>query len=1206
MAFDVFGLRDHVVCEYRDYVESFIHIRDQRIERFVQDMLARGELWPDAVLQLNPAYEPAETLGDLAANGMIGKRRRASSDRSIRLHRHQAEAVAAARKNEPYLVSTGTGSGKSLTYLVPIVDHVLKNNPADHSVRALIVYPTNALINSQLKALQDFRKNWPDCPLTYSRYTGQDRGKERDRIFTDPPHILLTNYVMLEYMLIRPTDRSLLHQTTWALKFLAVDELHVYRGRQGADVAMLMRRVRQRAGRDDLLCIGTSATLATGEDRNATRRRIAEVGNRFFGVKIEPENVIDEKLRRVIKADVPTTDEALRAAVQAAPPAPTLATVAAHPLAAWAETTFGLAIGNDGRLERRKPLAFKDGLKELVDVTGVDEQRCSTALKAVLDAGNAAEQRPGEPVFAFRLHQFLSSGGSVYATLETPGARSFSSEGPYYAPKEAGKAENRVMYPLAFCRDCGQEHYLCSLAPGKHGAELLPRSPLLHVTDEDLPGDPGFASLEDGSLWREDEDLPDNFVEMRRSGPRVKTHYQVHVPRRMWVTPEGKVSETEIAGALAAWWQPRPLMLCLRCRAAYDLRESDFRKLVTLSQTGRSTATTVVATTAVTSLPQFGVRETGEPPRLLSFTDNRQDASLQAGHTNDFVQVVQLRAALVKALRSAQDNALTFDALGEAVFSAFDPKPEHFMKEPVDAGPGFVSARNAMMQVLHYLAVEDLARAWRVAQPNLEQTGLLKIEYAGLDELVANEGLWSHPIIRGVAPQTRKVILTAILDHMRSVLILDDRALTDDETRRLVQRANAVLREPWSFDEHERLRRGGLATLPQVIPSEREQDVALRLGTRSAIARYLRSRRTWGIEQNLSAEEVEKLITTIVAALRGHILRIVERNGLPFGIQIMVSALRWRLSDGNPPSPDPVRGKSLHLRREDEAQRNANAYFAALYQQALEGNGNQQRKGQFRGLVTAEHTGQVSADRRELRERKFNSGELPILFCSPTMELGVDIKDLSVVHMRNVPPTPANYAQRSGRAGRGGKAALVMAFASHGNVHDRYFFQKSRDMIAGVVAPPRIDIVNKELVESHLQSTWLSIVKPRLGQSIAEVLDLDKPGHPVREDLVEQLKFTDQRLRETFAAFDDVIASCGPELAQASWYSQTWLEDIARSAPQRFNDAFRRWRELYKAATEQRGSARKIIDNPRAARKDRDTAEQREREAKREISASLE
>ena len=103
MAFDVFGLRDHVVHEYREYVESFIHIRDRRIERFVQDMLARGELWPDAVLQLNPAYELASSLGELAADSLIGKETARFFGPSIRLYLHQAEAVVAARKNEPYL-----------------------------------------------------------------------------------------------------------------------------------------------------------------------------------------------------------------------------------------------------------------------------------------------------------------------------------------------------------------------------------------------------------------------------------------------------------------------------------------------------------------------------------------------------------------------------------------------------------------------------------------------------------------------------------------------------------------------------------------------------------------------------------------------------------------------------------------------------------------------------------------------------------------------------------------------------------------------------------------------------------------------------------------------------------------------------------------------------------------------------------------------
>jgi hypothetical protein len=540
MAFDVFGLREYVVGQYRDYVESFIHVRDGRIESFVNGMLECGELWPNAVLQLNPAYESAGTLADLAAEGVIGTDTARFFSPAIRLYQHQAEAIAAAAKNEPFIVSTGTGSGKSLTYLVPIVDHILKNNPADHSVRAIIVYPMNALINSQHQALEAFKRNWPDCPLTFARYTGQVRDEARRQILTDPPHVLLTNYVMLEYMLIRPAERPLIHQATRALKFLAVDELHVYRGRQGADVSMLMRRVRQRAARRDLLCIGTSATLVTGESRAETRAKIAEVGGRLFGVAVKPEHVVDETLRRVTRVDAPTTAEMLRAAVVAPAPEPTVAAVTSHPLASWVETTFGLSLDGDGRLVRRKPIAFEEGLRQLVDKTALPEEQCRRALKAVLDGGNTAEHRPGEPVFAFRLHQFLASGGSVYATLEEPATRSFSTEGPFYAPLEAGKAEDRVMYPLAFCRECGQEHYLCSLVSEKEGGELLPRSPLLHVIDDDLPGEPGFVSLEDGSLWNEAEDLPDNFVDMRKGGPRVKAHYEPHVPRRIWVLPAAR------------------------------------------------------------------------------------------------------------------------------------------------------------------------------------------------------------------------------------------------------------------------------------------------------------------------------------------------------------------------------------------------------------------------------------------------------------------------------------------------------------------------------------------------------------------------------------------------------------------------------------------------------------------------------------------
>jgi len=518
MPFDVFHLREHVVREYRNYVESFVHVLDPPIDAFVRERLAEGELWPEAVLQLNPAYEQGSTLGELASSGAILADTARFFGPGLRLHLHQAQALAAALRGDNYIVSTGTGSGKSLTYLVPIFDAILRDDPARHSVRALIVYPMNALINSQIDALQAFRTtNWPGCPVRFAQYTGQTREEVRQQLLQDPPHILLTNYVMLEYMLIRPQERALVGEATRELGFLTVDELHVYRGRQGADVGMLLRRLRQRAGRPNLQCAGTSATIATEGDRATRRAQIAEVGSRLFGVQIAPDNVIDETLERVAQVSVPATAEALRDAVEMCPPPPDRAAVAGHPLAAWAEETFGLA-AEDGRLVRRPPISFADGLATLAETTGFAPERCADRLKALLESGNHATLLSGEPVFAFRLHQFLASGGSVHATIEPPERRILSMQGQVYAGS-AGGPESRMLFPLAFCRECGQEYYLAGLLREGETPRLVPRSPLLNATEED-EGEPGYFALEQDGLWSEDEDLPDNWLDPRKGCSR--------------------------------------------------------------------------------------------------------------------------------------------------------------------------------------------------------------------------------------------------------------------------------------------------------------------------------------------------------------------------------------------------------------------------------------------------------------------------------------------------------------------------------------------------------------------------------------------------------------------------------------------------------------------------------------------------------------
>ena len=152
----------------------------------------------------------------------------------------------------------------------------------------------NALANSQLGELERFLgKQAPK--VTYQRYTGQEDRKTREGILANPPDVLLTNYVMLELLLTRPNERKALIESAKNLRFLVLDELHTYRGRQGADVAMLIRRLRRAVGTDQSLqCVGTSATLAGPGTKAAQRAEVANLATRLFGTTFNPDNILGE------------------------------------------------------------------------------------------------------------------------------------------------------------------------------------------------------------------------------------------------------------------------------------------------------------------------------------------------------------------------------------------------------------------------------------------------------------------------------------------------------------------------------------------------------------------------------------------------------------------------------------------------------------------------------------------------------------------------------------------------------------------------------------------------------------------------------------------------------------------------------------------------------------------------------------------------
>ncbi|MDO5710892.1 MAG: DEAD/DEAH box helicase, partial [Micrococcales bacterium] len=1111
--------------------------------------------------------------------------------RPFSLYKHQREAIEAARSGGSYVLTTGTGSGKSLGYIVPIVDRVLRS-ASGRGIRAVVVYPMNALANSQREELDKFLLDGFDTPpVTYRRYTGQESLEEREAVLKDPPDILLTNYVMLELMLTRPDERELLRKHAKGLEFLVLDELHTYRGRQGADVAMLVRRLRDLCqAHDTLQCVGTSATMSSGTTTREQEEDVAAVASRIFGTRVPTQNVIVETLKRATHGD-PGDGHALTEAVRARGVAelawsPTHSALQEDSLASWIEDSFGIQVEPGGdRLVRRPPTTVEMASDALAEIVGEPAGRCATALRATLLAGSRVRStESNRPLFAFRLHQFLSKGSSIFTTLESPADREIVTD---YATV-LGPEEKRL-YPLAFCRECGQE-YLMAVRKADGGERFEARHQL-------RPGQEGegylFVSHE--RPWPFDPVAEDRLPASWLGGARGATVIDPRrkdVPVRYVVSPQGvatKASGNEPApkGATIAAWIPGSFRFCLQCGVTYEgLRSSDYGKLATLDQEGRSSAMTVIATSILRALQRVPASDLPKDARkLLTFVDNRQDASLQAGHFNDFAQIVQLRAGLHKALvASGADGLDPVDQLGHAVVRALDLSPEEFALAPeaLDLAP----ARRALRLVVEHRALRDLQKGLRVTLPNLEQTGLLRISYPTVELLAGREDLWdeAHPRLRDLAPGQRQELISVLLDEFRRVLAIDAEGLMQDRMDSLVRLSAAHLTGVLAFTDTEMVPIG-LA----VAESGQKGQVrhVLTLTGRGAYGRWMRRNDAL---PGMSVADADDVIHSLLGILERHglITRALERGVK--GYRVSVSAMRLHAGDGEVGAPDPLR----RTFGAEQAPRVVE-FFRDLYRDAGTELG---------GLQAREHTAQVRADVREEREKEFRSGDLKLLFCSPTMELGVDIASLNVVGLRNVPPTPANYAQRSGRAGRSGQPALVVTYCASGNSHDTYYFERSDRMVAGKVHPPRLDLANEDLVRSHVQAIWLgealAATEAGLNRSMAEVVDVTQPGYPLQAEIAGTLADPEARARALTTA-REVLRPLEEELARSSWWEQGWVDRVVNQAPVSFDAACDRWRDLFRVAEGELQAAHRLISDFSKDKDERDQAERRYREARQRM-----
>ncbi len=1194
---NVFELKNKMIEDYSSYLKSFIKIEDSTIREAVNRYLEEGNLWPEALIQLNPAFEPGGYIHELVEQGLLHpeclnvfriQKNEYPPGIPMRLHYHQTEAIKAARENKNYVVTTGTGSGKSLAYVIPIVDYVLRSG-SEPGIKAIIIYPMNALVNSQEKELKKFLcDGYPSGrgPVTFRVYTGQNDEKDREEIRANPPDILLTNYMMMELILTRDSDRLII-EAAKNLKFLVLDELHTYRGRQGADVAMMLRRLRHLCGQDNLRCIGTSATLAGEGSYDEQRQEAARVASMLFGAPVEPEGVITETLRRTtVDFDLNSESyvERLRDRVKNHVFNRTISyeELCPDPLYSWIETVFGLT-WRDGHLVRQEPVSLggdQGAAARLSQVTGLDRDFCIEVLQdALLTGYNCRVPNLERPALAFRLHQFISKADTVYASLEDEGRRYITFSKQQFVPNSEGK----ILLPLGFCRECGQAYYVMTFYPGTsenqrnvEGREIY--EPLRNFPDNVIPG---FLYLNSANPWPEDMEqiinrVPDEWLEEHPSGLRIRRERQRLMPQKIKLNPMGLIDNER---GLEFCFMPAPFSFCLNCGVSYNLRQrTDIQKLVTLDTGGRSSATTVLSLSAIRNLRLSNLPTNAR--KLLSFTDNRQDASLQAGHFNDFMEVGLLRAGIYKAISQAGVTGLRHHELPLRVFEALNLPFEEYASNPEAMYAAREDTNEALRLVLGYRIYCDLRRGWRVNMPNLEQCGLLKIEYLSLEEICQDQRLWedTHEPLRSASPETRFRVLTVLLDFMRRELAIKVDYLRREYQEQIVQRSNQRLIPPWGIDENE-ARNLEYATIlfPQVRPrSSRKRANKIFLSGYSGFAQYLTRYNTFPNYTFTSRRgETPQLIRDMLNVLaQASLVEIVSQpdgnNEVP-GYQLVAASMIWKAGDGTQPYHDPIRVPNI-----SSQHTGGNTFFIEYYQRTAAEN---------LGIQAREHTAQVPNHIRQEREEMFREAKIPILYCSPTMELGVDIAELNMVNMRNIPPSPANYAQRSGRAGRQGQPALVFSYCTTGSSHDQYYFRRPGAMVAGAVTPPRIDLANEDFIRSHVHAMWLTESRLSLGNSLMDILDVrgDEPSLKLLPSVVDTLNNESVRKRaQNYAR--QVLRTVEEELRTAGWYDEKWLEQVLRQITLNFNEACDRWRTLYKTAFYQiKLQQAVILDHSRSA-----------------------
>ncbi|WP_047869771.1 DEAD/DEAH box helicase [Nocardiopsis sp. RV163] len=1062
---------------YRRYLRSLLPIRDPALAGALHEQIDRSQqVSKGPLLEATPAYETGRTPRELIEEGVLSPGFASPSGPSVRLDRplysHQEEAVRKAGAGRNLVVATGTGSGKTESFLLPILNELQRQHERGElgpGVRAILLYPMNALANDQLKRLrEELLAHSPH--ITFGRYTGETKHSEREalesfqelypgqdplpnellsreRMRQSPPHLLLTNYAMLEYLLLRPADLDLFEgEYAGHWKFIAVDEAHVYDGAKAAELAMLLRRLRDRVapGRD-LQCIATSATV--GDDPGA----VTEFARRLFHAPFEWDDGDPDRqdlIHSTPRDTVPDTTWGplpaveYRALAAAEDTGETVRRAAARH-GGHAPDAFTLLAGekrlNHLRvlLARGGPQALEDLARELFeavpDTTGPDlsEDDRVRALADLVALASAVRDSDGSPLLSTRYHLFTRATDGAFTCL--------SESGPHVslARHETCVDCQAPAFEFGACKRCGDLYVVGTVTAEGAGERLVPPA-ARHKSPE-------WLHLGTNPIALDDDD--DTLEETTKVNPQ----------ERYLCTGCGTLAPSP-ATPCAVTCRQRSLRQvrlirtrgdraarCLNCGA---LGESTLRRF----ESGHDASPAVVATALYQALPEAPDAQTADRPgggrKLLMFSDSRQSAAFFAPYLEGTYQLYQRRRLILDGLDAIHDpdDELRIDDLVDAT-----------VRTAKRAGQfdRWVSKRQRTAIAAPWVMSELVSTDDR---QSLEGRGLLRVD------LTRPEGIRLPPAFTRDLGLTEDEVWDLFGELVRTLrqqgaLTMPEDVAPDDEV--FAPRSGPVYVRLEGADR----RRKVISWLPTAGQNRRLnylRRVLEKLGSSAPPAMVLG--KVWEL---LRAARGGWLASSEV--LGAGTVHQVDHRALEVSLVVPETA-PYQCDSCRRLHPVSVRGvcptmncSGTLLPYEIPDPDKDTDHYRYLY-----------RNLNPVALSAREHTAQWRSKVAAGIQQDFIEGRVNALSCSTTFELGVDVGELQSVFMRNMPPTTANYVQRAGRAGRrSDSSALVVTYAQRRS-HDLFRYQEPEKMIAGKVRAPFVPLGNVRIDRRHAHSVALA------------------------------------------------------------------------------------------------------------------------------------